>query len=144
MRCGSSSRRPSRSSAQPGRASCASTPDAPSRVTRIDSAIARVLPAVPRPVVRRLSAPYIAGPALDDAVRVVRRLNAEGKMATIDVLGEEVARASEATEIRSAYHRALERIEADGLDANVSVKLTGLGLELDEELARLNLEAVVA
>jgi proline dehydrogenase len=113
-------------------------------VTRIDSAIVRVLPAVPRPIVRRLSAPYIAGPGLDDAVRVVRRLNAEGKMATIDVLGEEVARASEANEIRSAYHRVLERIEQEGLDSNVSIKLTGLGLELDEELALLNLEAVVA
>ena len=113
-------------------------------MTRIDSAIVRVLPAVPRLVVRRLSAPYIAGPTLDHAVEVVKRLNAEGKMATIDVLGEEVARASEATEIRSAYHRVLERIEDEGLDANVSVKLTGLGLELDEELALLNLQAVVA
>ena len=65
-------------------------------------------------------------------------------MATIDVLGEEVVRASEATEIRSAYHRVLERIEQEGLDSNVSVKLTGLGLELDEELALLNLQAVVA
>ena len=113
-------------------------------MTRIDSAIVRVLPAVPRLVVRRLSAPYIAGPTLDDAVEVVKRLNGEGKMATIDVLGEEVARASEATEIRSTYHRVLERIEDEGLDANVSVKLTGLGLELDEELALLNLQAVVA
>jgi proline dehydrogenase len=113
-------------------------------LTRIDSAIVRVLPAVPRPIVRRLSSPYIAGSKLDDAVRVVRRLNAQGKMATIDVLGEEVATPSEATEMRSAYHRVLERIEEEGLDSNVSVKLTGLGLELDEELARLNLEAVVA
>ena len=53
-------------------------------------------------------------------------------------------RSSEATEIRSAYHRVLERIEDEVLDANVSVKLTGLGLELDEELALLNLRAVVA
>ena len=113
-------------------------------MTRIDSAIVRVLPAVPRRIVRRLSAPYIAGSKLDDAVEIVKRLNDQGKMATIDVLGEEVVRASEATEIRSAYHRALERIEEEGLDANISVKLTGLGLELDEELALLNLQAVVA
>jgi proline dehydrogenase len=113
-------------------------------VTRLDSTIARVLPAVPRPLVRRLSAPYIAGPTLDDAVRVVKRLNAEGKMATIDVLGEEVFAAAESAEIRGAYHRVLERIEQEGLDSNVSVKLTGLGLELDEELCRENLEAVVA
>jgi proline dehydrogenase len=113
-------------------------------VTRLDSTIARVLPAVPRPIVRRLSAPYIAGPTLDDAVRVVKRLNAEGKMATIDVLGEEVFAEAEAAEIQGAYHRVLERIEQEGLDSNVSVKLTGLGLELDEGLCRENLEAVVA
>jgi proline dehydrogenase len=113
-------------------------------VTRIDSTIVRVLPAVPRPIVRRLSAPYIAGPSLEDAVAAVRRLNGEGKAATVDVLGEEVGRASEATEIRSAYHRVLERIEEEGLDANVSIKLTGLGLDLDEELALLNLQAVAA
>ena len=113
-------------------------------MTRFDSAIVRVLPAVPRRIVRRLSAPYIAGSKLDDAVEIVKRLNDQGKMATIDVLGEEVVRASEATEIRSGYHRALERIEEEGLDANISVKLTGLGLELDEGLALLNLQAVVA
>jgi proline dehydrogenase len=110
----------------------------------LDRALARVLPAVPRPFVRALAAPYIAGPTLEDAVRVVAGLNAQGKLATIDVLGEEVARADEAREIAAAYHRVLARIEAEGLDANVSVKLTGLGLELDYALCRENLEAVVA
>jgi proline dehydrogenase len=112
-------------------------------VSVFDKAITQVLPAVPRPVVRRLAAPYIAGPKLDDAVRVVRRLNDEGKMATIDVLGEEVGSADEAGEIAAAYRSVLARIDEEGLDANVSVKLTGLGLELDEGLARANLEDVV-
>jgi proline dehydrogenase len=105
--------------------------------------IARLLPAVPRPVVRRLSSPYIAGPSLDDAVRVVKRLGSEGKLATIDVLGEEIANEGEAAAIAEAYHAVLERIDREGLDANVSVKLTGLGLELDESLCRRNLEALV-
>jgi proline dehydrogenase len=111
-------------------------------VTGLDRTIARFLPAVPRPVVRRLSAPYIAGPTLDDAVRVVKRLNGEGKLATIDVLGEEIASEAEAGEIAATYHRVLERIEGEGLDANVSLKLTGLGLELDEGLCRRNLAAL--
>ncbi len=102
-----------------------------------------MLPAVPRPVVRRLAAPYIAGSSLDDAVRVVRRLNGEGKLATVDVLGEEVRGAVEAGEIGAAYRAVLERIEEDRLDANVSVKLTALGLELDEKLCAQNLRAVV-
>ncbi len=50
-----------------------------STLSGLDKAIARLLPAVPKPIVRRLSSPYIAGPTLDDAVRVVRRLNGEGK-----------------------------------------------------------------
>ena len=109
----------------------------------LDRAIARVLPAVPKPLVRALASPYIAGPTLEEAVAVVRRLNTEGKLATIDVLGEEITRDEEAREIARAYHRVLERIASEGLDANISVKLTGLGLGLDYALCRGNLEAVV-
>ena len=109
----------------------------------LDRAIARVLPAVPKPVVRRLAAPYIAGPSLEDAVTVVRRLNGEDKLATIDVLGEEITSADAAREIAQAYHRVLARIEGEKLDSNISVKLTGLGLELDYALCRDNLEALV-
>jgi proline dehydrogenase len=112
-------------------------------VTLLDRGIARLLPAVPKPVVRRLSAPYIAGPGLEDAVRVVRRLNGEGKVATVDVLGEEITNAAAAEEIARSYHEVLARIEAAGLDANISVKLTGLGLGLGYDLCRENLEAVV-
>jgi proline dehydrogenase len=109
-----------------------------------NAAIARLLPAVPRPVVRRLSSRYIAGPTIDDAVRVVRALNAAGKLATVDVLGEETATAAEAEAIADEYLAVLARIDAENLDANVSVKLTGFGLELDHELCRRNLERVVA
>jgi proline dehydrogenase len=112
-------------------------------VTRLDATISRLLPAVPRPVVRRLAAPYIAGPTLEDAVRVVRRLNSEGKLATVDVLGEEVSSADEAGRITTAYLRALDRIENEKLDANISVKLTGLGLELGEDVCKANLLALV-
>jgi proline dehydrogenase len=112
-------------------------------VALLDRAIARVLPAVPKPVVRLLAAPYIAGPSLEDAVKVVRRLNGEGKLATVDVLGEEITSAEAAGEIAQAYHRVLARIEGEKLDSNISVKLTGLGLELDYGLCRANLEAVV-
>ena len=108
----------------------------------LDRAIVRALPAVPKPVVRRLSARYIAGPELADARRVVAELNAAGKRATVDVLGEEITRADEAHEITQAYLDMLDAIDADGLDANVSVKLTGLGLEVDPALCRENLAAI--
>ncbi|HSG13878.1 MAG TPA: proline dehydrogenase family protein [Gaiellaceae bacterium] len=109
-----------------------------------DRAIVRILPAVPRSIVRRLSAPYIAGATLEDARALVARLNAEGKLATVDVLGEEVTVAAEAEAVASAYHAALDAIAADRLDANVSVKLTALGLELDLGLCRSLLATVVA
>ena len=102
-----------------------------------------MLPAVPKAVVGHLSSRYIAGPSLDDAVRVVRKLNAKGKLATVDVLGEEITSPDEARAIAGQYHDALARIDSEGLDANVSVKLTGLGLELDYDLCRENLESVV-
>jgi proline dehydrogenase len=108
-----------------------------------DRAIVRLLPAVPRPVVQKLSERYIAGPELKDARAAVRRVNAEGKMATIDVLGEEITNEDEAAAIMRAYEDVLADIEQCGLDANVSVKPTALGLNLGYDVCRANLEAVV-
>ena len=109
----------------------------------LDRAIVRVLPAVPRPVVKRLSNRYIAGPELADACRVVRLLNEGGKAATIDVLGEEVTSAEQATVLLEEYEEVFEAIDREGLDSNVSVKLTGLGLKLDRDLCRDNLATLV-
>jgi len=109
----------------------------------LDRAIVRLLPAVPRPVVQKLSSRYIAGPELKDARETVRRLNGEGKMATIDVLGEEITTPEEAAAIVRAYRDVFADISECGLDSNVSVKLTALGLKLDYDLCRANLEAVV-
>jgi proline dehydrogenase len=112
-------------------------------VALLDRAIVRLLPAVPRPVVQRLSSRYIAGPTLADAVRVVRALNAKGKMATVDVLGEDVTNPADARAIAQEYLDVFEEIERDRLDSNVSVKVTGLGLKLGYDLCRENLELVV-
>ena len=112
-------------------------------MTIFDRAIVRALPAVPRPVVKRLSSRYIAGTTLADACDVVRGLNADRKEATLDVLGEEVKLREEAIGLRDAYRRALDTIEEDGLRSNISVKLTALGLKLDRDLCRSNLIALV-
>ena len=109
-----------------------------------DRAVVRVLPAVPRSVVRRVAAPYIAGETLDDARRVVAELNAAGISATVDVLGEDVSRPEEAEAMARAYHEALEAIVAGRLDANVSIKLTGFGLEIDKDLCRSLVGTLVA
>jgi proline dehydrogenase len=109
----------------------------------LDRAIVRFLPAVPRPVVRRIAERYIAGTELADACRVVKGLNGRGKMATIDVLGEEITSRREARQIALAYDRVFDAIDLEGLDSNVSVKLTALGLKLDCDFCRDNLEHVV-
>jgi proline dehydrogenase len=112
-------------------------------VALIDRAIVRLLPAVPKPVVRRISERYIAGTELEDACRVVSELNDAGKMATIDVLGEEIRKREEALEIAREYGDVFATIEREGLDSNVSVKLTGLGLKLGYEFCRENLASLV-
>ncbi|HEY7730762.1 MAG TPA: proline dehydrogenase family protein, partial [Gaiellaceae bacterium] len=108
-----------------------------------DRAVVRLLPAVPRPIVQRLSSPYIAGPSFGDARRVVAELNAEGQRATVAVLGEEVTSVDEANAFAGAYREALELFARDGLDANISVKPTALGLKLDRGLCRELAESLV-
>jgi proline dehydrogenase len=108
-----------------------------------DRAVVRLLPAVPRPIVQRLSSPYIAGPSFGDARRVVAELNAEGQRATVAVLGEEVTSVDEANAFADTYREALELFARDGLDANISVKPTALGLKLDRGLCRELAESLV-
>jgi proline dehydrogenase len=112
-------------------------------VSLLDSALVRLLPAVPKPLVQLVSSRYIAGATLADAVGVVGELNGAGKLATIDVLGEETTREEEARSIAQAYRDVFGTIDAAALDSNVSVKLTALGLHLSYDLCRENLLDVV-
>jgi len=112
-------------------------------VTLLDKALVRVLPVVPRQLVQLFSSRYIAGATIDAALETVRALNTDGKLATIDVLGEEAARESEAQAITQAYLDVLAAVERDGLDSSLSVKPTALGLHLSYSLCRENLEALV-
>lgn len=109
----------------------------------LDRALVRALPLLPRRAVRTFASPYIAGAALADACRVVADLNAAGKVATVDVLGEEVATAEEARDLTDAYVDVFAAARAQGLDTHVSVKPTGVGLNLDRGLCRTNLERLV-
>jgi proline dehydrogenase len=110
----------------------------------VDKAIVRLLPAVPKPVVQLFASRYIAGATLGDAAGCVRVLNADGKLATVDVLGEEITHADEARAIARAYLDVFAAIERERLDSNVSVKLTALGLKLSYDLCRENLLEVLA
>jgi proline dehydrogenase len=105
--------------------------------------VVRTLPLVPRPIVRRIASRYVAGETLEDALRVVRHLNAEGCMATLDVLGEDVTRREETEQTVVDYQRALAAIAERGLDSNISVKLTALGLKLDAAECRKQFARII-
>ncbi len=97
------------------------------------------------PFLRRMPLRFVAGTTLDSGAAAVRALNASGAMATIDVLGESVGDRAAAERAAAAYVATVERIAADGLDANVSLKLSqmglGLGIEACLEVLRPIVEA---
>ncbi|HEX8724020.1 MAG TPA: proline dehydrogenase family protein [Gemmatimonadaceae bacterium] len=77
---------------------------------------------------------FVAGERLDEAVNAVRALNAKGISASLDLLGESVHNEQEARAARDEYLAILDRINSEGLDCNVSLKLTAMGLDISEEL----------
>jgi proline dehydrogenase len=101
------------------------------------------IPLVPLPVVRRLASRYIAGESLADAVAAVRQLMAEGACATLDVLGEDVLTREQATAARKECTAALEAMAREGIDSNLSIKLTSLGLKIDRAFCEENLRALL-
>ena len=96
------------------------------------------------PAARRFVRRFVAGPALEDALGVAARLNAEGVDAAVTHLGENVTTTGDAAHAAEAYLEALEQIDRRKLRAVPSLKLTHLGLDLGEAVCRANLERVAA
>jgi proline dehydrogenase len=111
-------------------------------MSAFNSVLVTTLPLVPKPIVGRVASRYVAGEKLDDAVRVVRDLNQQGAMATIDVLGEEVSERAKATAAVEEYLRVFAAIDREKIDSNVSIKLTLLGLKIDEGFCRDNVDRI--
>ncbi|HEX7528072.1 MAG TPA: proline dehydrogenase family protein, partial [Thermoanaerobaculia bacterium] len=103
-----------------------------------DRLVVTALPLVPRALVRRVASRYVAGDTLDDALSTVRALSSEGAMATLDLLGESVTRPEETEATRDQYLGMIDAIAASGLNANISVKPTAVGLAIDPALALRN------
>ena len=95
------------------------------------------------PFVNRVALRFVAGTTLEQAVEAVRAVNARGASATLDVLGESVHDRRAADAAAAAYVATIERIAAEGLDANVSLKLTQMGLDLGVEECVSVLQPVV-
>ena len=95
-------------------------------------------------IARRLSSRFVAGETLAEALAVAKSMNAAGITVTLDHLGENVTSLAEAAASRDEYIRALDEIRAVGLHANVSIKLTQFGIDIDEEACRENVAILVS
>ena len=95
------------------------------------------------PGAQRLASQFVAGATLAQAVAATRNLNRQGRLATLDHLGENVRTREEAAAARDAYREILAEISTQQLQSTISVKLTQLGLDLSEADCQANLEAVV-
>ncbi len=96
------------------------------------------------PIGHKLSGRFVAGTQIDDVLRSTLIVNQSGRSVSIDNLGENVSNAAEANASAQLYHRLLDEIASCQLDANISLKLTHMGLDVDENLARENVTALVA
>ena len=92
---------------------------------------------------RRISSRFVAGMSVEDALEATRRTNAAGMTVSVDNLGENVTNAEEAKESARLYHEMLDAITERKLEANVSLKLTHMGLDVDPALSRMIVSELV-
>ena len=92
---------------------------------------------------KKLTTRFVAGETIDEAVEMIRQINAEGATASFDHLNESVTGENEAEQEVREYLRILAKIDETGIRSNVSIKLTQFGLELNSELAHKNARRVV-
>jgi proline dehydrogenase len=109
----------------------------------LDSVIAQTARVVPRPIVQRIAYRYVAGETLEEALGKVSELNGMGCAATVDLLGEGIKDTTPVPATVAEYKKLLSALDSRGLKAGVSVKLTALGLGLDDVLCRANLEEIL-
>jgi len=93
---------------------------------------------------QKFSSRFVAGTGVEDALRAAQAVNESGQSVSVDNLGENVTNAEEARHSAALYHEMLDQIAARKLNANVSLKLTHMGLDVDEKLARELVGGLVA
>jgi proline dehydrogenase len=93
---------------------------------------------------RRVSTRFVAGTEIEDVLRATKLINQNGATVSVDNLGENVTNAEEARASAQVYHRLLDAISSQNLQANISLKLTHMGLDVDESLAHELVSGLVA
>lgn len=95
------------------------------------------------PLSRNVASRFVAGDSIDDVIRVTRELTSRGKAVTADHLGEHVTDIAEVKAAHTQYLELIDRLSKEKLDANVSVKLSEMGQDIDEGLCRSNMDALL-
>ena len=109
----------------------------------INFAIANMLPLVPKPVVGYFAKRYIAGDKLEDATRVISELNNEGFMCTVNILGENIKKIESAENYLRRYKEILNELTEKKLDSNISIKMTQMGMGLDDEVCLKQMNEII-
>ena len=109
----------------------------------INIAIANMLPFVPKPVVGYFAKRYIAGDKLEDAIRVISELNNEGFMCTVNILGENIKKIESAVNYLQRYKEILNQLTEKKLDSNISIKMTQMGMGLDDEVCLKQMDEII-
>ena len=98
---------------------------------------------LPRWMVHPFAKTYVAGETIEKTVQVVKRMNQLGYTCTLDILGEHIQSPSKAEKITKDYCNLYEVINKETLNCNISIKLTHIGLELDQKLVENNLQKIL-
>ena len=104
----------------------------------INWSIAALMPYLPKWVAKPFAKPYVAGEDIHTASKIVKKLNERGYSTTLDILGEHVISPNEANQILNQYINLIKNIDSNNLNSTISIKLTHLGLSLDEKLCEKN------
>lgn len=128
---------------KPSRVSCADRAIGEGMVGLFSKTVVAATVRMPKWFVGWVSRRYVAGPTLEDAVSVMKRLSAEGACFTVDVLGEEITNLDQAHFFFEEYVRVLDAIRTHNIDANLSIKPTAFGLLIDREKGMENIEKLV-
>ena len=109
----------------------------------INIAIANMLPFVPKPVIGYFAKRYIAGDKLEDAIRVISELNDEGFMCTVNILGENIKKIESAVNYLQRYKEILNELTEKKLDSNISIKMTQMGMGLDDKVCLKQMDEII-
>ncbi len=112
-------------------------------MTLFHNILIKTLPLVPKPIVKFVSKRYVAGSSLESAVETVVKLNKEGAVATLDLLGESATNKEDCDAAVKEYLKILDIIKSNNLDCNISLKPTQLGLHIEKDLCYQNILKIV-